>query len=447
MDVSGRRVTVLGLGRHGGGVAAARWLARQGAVVTVTDLADEAALADSLAELADEPIFRYRLGGHDARDVHEAELVVVNPAVKPGNPLVKTALDAGAAITSETELFLARCPAHVVGVTGSNGKSTTAAMAAEILAADGRRVWLGGNIGRSLLDDLPRIGPRDWVVLELSSFQLWWLADGARWPETGVVTNCAPNHLDWHGSLAHYISAKQRLLARQPPGGLAVINPLDPVVGRWAPPARGRSVGPAADEHIPPLAVPGMHNRSNAACAAALAGALGCSLAAIERGLSRFKGLPHRLQFVGEVAGRRFYDDSMATTPESVMAAVDTLAPRGWFLVGGKDKGCDFNPLIEKLATAARGVGCFGAARDTLAAMLARRAPRRVYASFETMAEALAWCWEHSRADDSIALSPGCASHDQFRDYRHRGATFVTLVRALAARRDQVRQAPARDEP
>ena len=440
MDVAGRRVTVLGLGRHGGGVAAARWLARQGAVVTVTDLADEATLADSLADLADAPIRCYRLGGHDERDFQEAELVVVNPAVKPDNPCVKAARRAGAEITSEIELFLARCPAPVVGVTGSNGKSTTAAMAAGILAADGRRVWLGGNIGHSLLDDLARIGPRDWVVLELSSFQLWWLADGARWPQTALVTNCTPNHLDWHGSLAHYSAAKKRLLALQPPGGLTVINPLDPTVGRWAPPAHGRSIGPAADDQVPSLAVPGTHNRVNAAGAAALAGALGCAPAAIERGLSQFAGLPHRLEFVGEVGGRRFYDDSMATTPESVMAAVDTLAPRGWFLVGGKDKGCDFGRLAEKLAKGARGVACFGAARDKLATVLARAAPRFACASFETMSRALAWCWERSSADDSIALSPACASHDQFRDYRHRGATFVALVRALM--RENSRRAP-----
>jgi len=445
---------VLGLGRHGGGAAAARWLARQDAVVTVTDLADEITLADSLAELADTPIRRYRLGGHDERDFREAELVVVNPAVKPDNPFVKAARGAGAAITSEIGLFLARCPAPVVGVTGSNGKSTTAAMAAAILAADGRRVWLGGNIGRSLLDDLPRIGPRDWVVLELSSFQLWWLADGARWPQMAVVTNCAPNHLDWHGSLAHYTSAKQRLLARQPPGGLTVINPLDPIVGRWAPPAQGRSIGPAADDQVPPLAVPGTHNRVNAACAAALAGALGCAPAAIERGLKQFTGLPHRLELVGEVGGRRFYDDSMATTPESVMAAVDTLAPRGWFLVGGKDKGCDFGALVDKLAKGARGVACFGAARDKIAAILARGAPRCAHASFESMSEALAWCWQRSSAGESIALSPACASHDQFRDYRHRGATFVALVRALACEnsrrapraRNEVHQAQARDD-
>ncbi|HEV3023111.1 MAG TPA: Mur ligase family protein, partial [Pirellulales bacterium] len=286
MNVAGRRVTLLGLGRHGGGIAAARWLARQGAIVTVTDLADQTALADSLALLADVPIARYRLGGHDERDVRKAELVVVNPAVRLDNPYVKLAAQSGAAFTSEIELFLRRCRGHVVGVTGSNGKSTTAAMIAEILSAAGRRVWLGGNIGRSLLDDLVPIGQDDWVVLELSSFQLSWLADDARWPETAVITNCTPNHLDWHGSFDHYASAKQRLLLRQPPDGLAVLNPLDPLVGRWAPLARGRCVTVLDECLVAQLAVPGEHNRVNAALAASAAGALGCTAAAIERGLS-----------------------------------------------------------------------------------------------------------------------------------------------------------------
>src|SRR5207248_1360904 len=161
-------------------------------------------------------------------------------------------------------------------------------------------------------------------------------------------------------------AAKQRLLTRQPAGGLAVIDPRDAALGGWTSLARGRRLAPIADERLPALAVPGLHNRVNAALAAAAAEALGCAPEAIERGLSQFAGLPHRLALVGEINGRKFYDDSMATTPESAMAAVDTFARGGWFLVGGKDKGCDFGPLADKLARGARGVAFFGAARDKL---------------------------------------------------------------------------------
>ncbi len=232
-ELRGRRVTVMGLGRHGGGVAAARWLAGQGARVTVTDLADESTLAESLAELSDAPIAAYQLAGHREADFRRAEIVVVNPAVAPGNHYVGAAREAGAKVTSEIELFLNACPARVVGVTGSAGKSTTASMLTSMLQRDGRRVWLGGNIGRSLLPVLEEMTSDDWAVLELSSFQLAWLSAGARWPEVAVVTNCAPNHLDWHGSFEHYRLAKQRLLREQSRAGVAVLNPKNREVRSW----------------------------------------------------------------------------------------------------------------------------------------------------------------------------------------------------------------------
>ena len=286
----------MGLGRHGGGLAAARYLAEQGAVVTVTDLADAAALAESLSALADVPIAQFHLGGHRETDFIFPDLIVVNPAVRPDSPWV-AARAASAQITSEIELFLAACPAPVIGVTGTAGKSTTASMIAAIIRAAGRPVWLGGNIGRSLLGELPRIGPDDRVVLELSSFQLHWLSEAARWPRWGVLTNFAPNHLDWHGSVERYRAAKQRLLdhAEDCPS--------------WD------------DCDLPPLSVPGRHNRANAALAAGAACAAGADRAAVERGLADFAALPHRLEFAAEIAGRTFYDDSKATTPEAAIAA------------------------------------------------------------------------------------------------------------------------------
>lgn len=178
----GRRVTILGLGHFGGGVAAARWLARQGAVVTVTDLADENTLADSLALLADVPIAALHLGGHREDDFRDADLIVVNPAVRPSSPWLQAAHRSNARLSTELELFIENCPARIVGVTGSNGKSTTAAMIAAILKAGGRRTFLGGNLGGSLLDQLPQIRPDDWVVLEISSFQLWHLRRRRRYP-------------------------------------------------------------------------------------------------------------------------------------------------------------------------------------------------------------------------------------------------------------------------
>jgi UDP-N-acetylmuramoylalanine--D-glutamate ligase len=427
----------MGLGRHGGGVGAARWLAQQGAVVAVTDLADEAALADSLAELQDQAIARYQLGGHCERDFRDADVVVVNPAVRPGNPWVEMAAAAGAMITTEMEVFLNACPANMVGVTGSNGKSTTSAMIAAILAADGRRTWLGGNLGASLLGDLERMTANDWVVLEMSSFQLAQLAKGTRLPKAAVITNCSPNHLDWHGSWPAYTLAKQRLIAEQSVDSLAVFDAHDQELARWTALVRGRLLQPLDDERIPALKIPGLHNRRNAACAAAAAAGLHCSSRAIECGLTEYRGLPHRLELVLEARERKFYNDSMATTPESVMAAIDALGNSTWLLVGGYDKGVDYSELIAKLAQGVRGAAFYGAVREKLAAIISRHETAGAFHACETLAEAVAWCFDRSRSGDSIALSPGCASYDQFRDYRHRAAEFFAIAQALARRYDR----------
>jgi len=433
MKFKGLRATVMGLGHFGGGVAAARWLARQGAIVTVTDLADRATLREALESLAHEPIREFHLGSHAEEDFRHADLVVVNPAVRPDDRFVALAAQSGAQLTSEIELFFRACPARMIGVTGSNGKSTTAAMTAKLLEADGRRVWLGGNIGCSLLDDVERMSPGDWVVLELSSFQLWHLSQGCRVPEIAVVTNCTPNHLNWHPTFDHYAAAKQRILSGQQPGDLAVLNTGDDIVARWDRLARGRVLAPLPLDDLPPLAVPGEHNRINAACAAAAAVAIGCSTAAIRDGLRSFRGLPQRLELVATIAGRRFHNDSAATTPESTIMALRAFERPIWLLAGGTAKGGDYRGMIEAIADRAAGAAFFGSVADSLERQVAARAPRLKSCAVATMAEALAWCWKHSRAGDEILLSPGCASQDQFRNYRQRGETFVELVGRLSA--------------
>lgn len=434
MDVRGKRVTVMGLGRHGGGVAAARYLAEQGALVTVTDQADAEALRESLEALSNVPLADVFVGAHRKEDFARAEIVVVNPAVRLDHPLLRLAEYSGAVLTSEIVLFANACPARIVGVTGSNGKSTTAAMLAAILEADARRTWLGGNIGGSLLAELPRMTADDWVVLELSSFQL------ARWPvearsvDVAVVTNCTPNHLDWHETFADYAQAKQQLLRAQAPGSLAVLNRDCPEVNTWASLVRGRLLDFIADERIPRLAVPGAHNRHNARLAATAAQGLRCSETAIHRALAEYRGLGHRLELVATVGGLRFYNDSQATTPESTIAALRAFDAPVWLLVGGYDKGCDLAPLARELARRARGTAIYGAVRSKLHALVAGASPRGEITCCETLAEGYAFCVERASASDVIVLSPACASFDQFRDYAHRAECFQQLVREYAAR-------------
>lgn len=437
MDFHGRRVTVMGLGHFGGGVAAACWLARQGARVTVTDLADEQTLAESLEALRGEPIARFHLGGHREEDFRDAELVVVNPAVRPDSRFLRIARESRARLTTEIALFMARCPAPIIGVTGSNGKSTVASMTASILRKAGKRTWLGGNIGESLLKQLGRIASEDRVVLELSSFQLWHLGPHVAMPRIAVVTGCAPNHLDWHPSYQDYVAAKQRILLGQTRHDRAVLNGHDPELAAWEPLVRGRLLPLPDLDQIPPLAVPGKHNRINAACAAAAARAAGCTWDAIRGSLVEFRGLPQRLEPAGSVAGRRFYNDSTSTTPESTIAALEALEGPLWLLAGGKDKGLDFGDLIAAVAQTVRGAAFFGSVRRVLRGWAAAENPQLPCTTTETLAEALRWCWESSQPGDAIVLSPACPSSDQYLNFRRRGQQFVELVRALADRSDR----------
>jgi len=228
---AGKRVTVMGLGRFGGGVGVARWLAGQGARVLVTDAKSASDLAEPLADiqdLIDAGQITTRLGEHRETDFVEADLVIANPAVPEpwSNKYLDAAASAGVSVDTEIGLLIARLPgrARTLAVTGTVGKSTTTAMIAHALRQTGRRVALGGNIGISLLPTLP-IDAETWVVLELSSFMLYWLGRTHKWsPAIAVVTNIGDNHIDWHGTVDHYVQSKQELLAHQQPGDVAILG-------------------------------------------------------------------------------------------------------------------------------------------------------------------------------------------------------------------------------
>ncbi len=430
MRLSGCRATVMGLGHFGGGVAAARWLAAQGATVVVTDQSDAETLAESLAQLAHVPIARYQLGGHLEADFRDIDLLVVNPAVKPDDRFVQVARQSGARITTELELFIEHCPATMVGVTGSNGKSTTAAMIDAILRSAGRTSWLGGNVGGSLLNQLGVIRAGDCVVLEMSSFQLWRLAPTTRMPHVAVVTSFSPNHLDWHGSRNNYRNAKQKILSGQTRDDLAVLNAHDSHVARWASKVRGTRVPLPPLATLPELRVPGRHNQTNAACAAAAAAAMGCSPGAIGQALSQFSGLPGRAEYVASICDIEFYDDSSATTPESTIAAIWSLPRPIWLVAGGLDKGLDYGPLTTAIARRCRGASFYGAMREQLRRSAARGCAFPCNA-VDGLPEAFTWCWRHARPGDAIVLSPACSSHDQFLNYRHRSEVYRSLVASL----------------
>jgi UDP-N-acetylmuramoylalanine--D-glutamate ligase len=422
------RVVVMGLGVFGGGEAVARHLSAAGADVLVTDLRSPTALEPATRRLQNLDV-EFRLGEHRPEDFASADLVVVNPAVPHpwDNPLLEIARHAGARLLTEIRLAIGDHPARrVIGVTGSAGKSTTSAMIHHALTRVRPDLTprLGGNIGGSLLDDPPPPGAT--LVLELSSFMLHWLAGNGGdpadrfTPGIAVVTNISPNHLDWHQTIDHYIQSKNAILLASP----ACEQP------RSVP-----GVDVDVDEEIQAaltLQIPGAHNRSNALLAIRtilahldlLEGplheprriALDCATA-----LADFSGLPHRLEFVEEIRGVRFFNDSKSTTPEASVLAVESMGDptRVHLIAGGYDKGSDLDP-IAAMAPSLGGLFGIGATSGAIC--------RRGGEDCGTLEFAIERSMRDAESGDIVLLSPGCASWDQFTNYEARGDAFRRLV-------------------
>ncbi len=435
-DPAGMKVTVVGLGRFGGGVGVTRWLCGRGADVTVTDKSPPEELADSVAALAPhEPTLH--LGGHDEHDFTAADLIVANPAVPPDLPQLAAAREAGVPVTTEINLFMVRCAAPIVGVTGSVGKSTTAAMAAAVL---GRKfkTHLGGNIGKSLLEDLPQIRPGHVVVLELSSFQLEYLPQIRTSPHVAVVTNLMPNHLDRHGTMDAYAAAKKNIFAFQGPDDVLVVNARDEAVSRWADEAPGRCDTFESEGEPFELAVPGRHNQANAQAAWAAAGQFGISRRQAAEALKNYSALPHRLELVAWRGGVAFYNDSKCTTPAGAILALEAFEPRrSVIILGGYDKKVSFDELGRAVADRAKAAVAIGATQAKITAAVEKHrsgpSPRVIPAGdFDSAVRA---AFDLADDGDAVLLSPACASYDMFINYEHRGRRFVDLVNHLPQKR------------
>ena len=443
----GARVTVMGLGLFGGGLGAARYFSSRGARVTVTDLRTADQLRESVAALEGTGV-ELRLGGHREEDFTGADLVLVNQAVSPDSPWLALARS----LETETNLFFKLCRARtVVGVTGSNGKTTTTALIGEILDRGPRRTWVGGNIGVPLLERVDDIGPEDLVVLELSSFQLEYLDPIARSPNVSVVMNVTPNHLDRHGTMEAYAAAKRTIVAHQTQGDWKVLNADDPIVAGFTSPSRTATFGRRGPADVVPRGeciewnllgsrgmldvagrrLPGDFNLENMAAATAAS-----RLAAPEweewekaaaEALVSFPGVEHRLEFAGESGGVKFYNDSIATNPESTLAALDTLPGPFVLIAGGYDKKLPFDALGLKVAERVRVAVLLGQTADAIAKSIPPSAPTEILraGSFD---EAVSLARSAARSGDTVLLSPACASYDMFRHFAERGRRFKELI-------------------
>ncbi|MDQ3167508.1 MAG: UDP-N-acetylmuramoyl-L-alanine--D-glutamate ligase, partial [Chloroflexota bacterium] len=443
MDLDGKRVTVMGLGTRGGGVGVSRWLAGQGALVTVTDGQPAGVLAESIAALDGLPI-RYVLGGHRDEDFRPggADLVVRNPGVPRRAPMLETARASGVPIEMEMSLFLRHCPAPVIGITGTKGKTTTASLCAVMLGEWEPTTVLAGNMGVSALGQLGRIGPETPVVLELSSWQVEGLIEHGISPAIAVITNIHEDHLDHYDDFADYAGVKRGLVAHQGREDTAVLNAADPEVwavanespARVVPFATADRGGPGAwgegdrlvwrtgsgevvFDRPAGLALAGTHGLANALAAMAAAMSRGATPEAVATGLRGFGGVRDRLEIVGEVGGVTYINDTAATAPAATAAAMDALAGRRIHLIaGGADKRLDLAPLIAATGRAASVILLAGTATERLLPLLAAGPGEPPPSPLREMGEAVRAAARNAATGDVVLLSPGCASFGLFRD-------------------------------
>jgi len=427
-DLRNKRVTVAGLGHFGGGIAVARWLVGQGAKVLVTDLGSAEKLAHSVEQLAGLPI-EFRLGEHRISDFTNCNLVVTSPAVPPSSKYLSAAREAGVPITTEIRLFLERCLAkRVIGVTGTKGKSTTTAMLGLILKTR-HTTWIGGNIGKSLLADLPAIEPSHVVLLELSSYMLEYLRPMNWSPQVALTTFLSADHTEWHGTHEAYFNAKLELVRHQTPADLAIL-PEGEAADRFAAATAAKVIRYRLDNErrfeLPLL--PGDHNQLNAQAAFIAADGLGVSWSDAQASIRDFGGLPHRLQLVHEANGVRYYNDSIATIPEAAVVACKAFAAGTVIqIVGGSDKKLDMAPMCRELAQRAKAILCIGQIGPSLASMATGGSA--IVRESGTLDVAMEQAKELASPGDVVLLSPGSASYGQFVNFEERGETFTRLAK------------------
>jgi UDP-N-acetylmuramoylalanine--D-glutamate ligase len=454
MELSGKRVLVVGLGRSG--IGAARLCASRGAHLTLTDSKSEAELgAEVTAELARLGA-SLELGGHRLASFQQADLIVLSPGV-PDMPELQAARRAGLPILGELELSYRFVQAPVLGVTGTNGKSTVTSLFGAMVAASGRPTFTGGNLGAPLCEavDTPAAGPDGALVLELSSFQLETVETFHA--QVALLLNLTEDHLDRYASYAEYVAAKARLFERQTVYDSVVVNGAPdqqdclrlvalsparvsafalapgPGVAAWVEGSQLCLQLPGeAPESLPrsELRLAGMHNVQNALAALLGARLFGVPLPTCRRALRAFRGLPHRMELVGEVEGIPFFDDSKATNVGSVVGSLTGFERPVVLIAGGKDKGGDYGPLVPLLQHGARHLVLIGAAADKMQSVLDGVLP--IHRASDLPA-AVRLAAELAQPGDAVVLSPACSSYDMFKNYEERGQVFAQAVSALSA--------------
>lgn len=455
----GKNILVVGFGRSG--VAVSKYMAKQGAKVTVTDLKQRPELTESLNEVSELKI-EYDLGKHTSRFFTTSDLIVVSPGV----PLTIKPLDearaANVPITSEIDLAAVALKEPLVGITGTNGKTTTTLLLGEMFKADNKRTFVGGNVGNPLLNHVVSGNEADVVVAELSSFQLE-LAEKMV-PAAAIFTNIDQDHMDRYPDMDSYILAKKKLLMACGKNSYVILNYDDPIISRFYTDSPGKllwftkqnpmEIGGTFAENftgayylpekkqiigkftgreevydLSKLRLFGDHNRENLMAAMCAARSMGVSPKAIQNVIDAFPGVPHRLEFVRKKGGVFFINDSKATNVMSVQKSLSSFKKNPIILIaGGKDKEFDFTPLAPLVNQRCRMLILLGEAKEKINRAIGDYAETFLVGTFE---EAVLLAYQKSQSGDIILLSPGCASFDMFRNYEERGEYFKKLVNHL----------------
>jgi UDP-N-acetylmuramoylalanine--D-glutamate ligase len=417
---------VLVVGMEKSGRAAAEFLRGRGDDVTATDL-----------KAQEVPNFRLQ---SDELFAEQWDRIVLSPGVPADLPPIEQARRRGVDVIGEVELAAPYLQGPVIGITGSNGKTTTTSLVGHILLSAGRAVQVGGNIGTPVIAMAAASRSDQWNVLELSSFQLETIRTFRA--HVGVCLNVTQNHLDRHGTFENYASAKGNLFRTQQAGDHAVLNADDEVCRSFAALTRGEThwfsrrnlhdgkawLGDKPLMALEEIPIPGAHNAENVLAAATAASIAGVEREQIRAAVRSFKAVEHRLEFVAEIGGVKFYNDSKATSVDATTKALDSFAGNLWVILGGKDKGSDYTVLRDRLHEKAHAALLIGAAAEKIRSHL-NGAVQLVDSG--TIERAVADAWAQAKPGDTVLLAPACASFDQFRSYEHRGEVFKELVRGL----------------
>ena len=450
MELSGKRILIIGLGKTG--IAAVRFLARRGAEIVVTDEKPLSLLKEAFDELADVlPHFKFRAGGLAIGS--DIDLVVPSPGVAPLHEILSEAVNRGIPVMSELELACRFLRRPMIAITGTNGKTTTTTLIGEILEGAGKKVFVGGNIGRPLIGYVDGKQEEEYVVIEVSSFQLQWISRFR--PNIAILLNVTRDHVNYHGTFADYLRVKDRIFENQTGEDLAIFNADDPSTEvlskkltsdiQYFSSCRKVRHGmfldqetliyrrePEGTEEVYPRAmirIPGIHNIENVMAAVMASREAGCSREAVIKAVEGFKGIAHRIEFAGEKGGVTFYDDSKATNVGAVMRALETFSRPVILLMGGRDKEGDFENLATPVSQRVKRLVLFGEARAKIDGLIGGLVKTDQAA---TLGDAMELARHHASAGDVVLLSPGCASFDEFTDYKARGDFFKKWVGNLS---------------